>query len=309
MSYWFMKMKQGTRGEDFAKELWQRGLVGVLFGTWRINDVLDEEGKPDPNKLTAESIENRSPQPVGITFNDKFLWAPRVFLLNVSVNDRVVVVFDEAIHIGTVGEGFRDDPNGPRGPYKEYFKCRPLQDRKEPFYLADLPASYRLVSSMGRRAIQGIHAYKGLIRLIDEYSNAQEVREALVGMSTSDWLDALSDKQWEVLCDQYLRDTVGLHSLVLAVGGTLKAVDIYGVDQDGKRVLAQCKNDSEAWKRDRLMNLVAGIPRSPEDHVYCFLRGGVEGGSDGLDCQVVDGKIISAWLDDHPDYLQHLKTL
>jgi hypothetical protein len=28
-----MKMKQGTEGEDFAKELWQQGLVGVLFGT------------------------------------------------------------------------------------------------------------------------------------------------------------------------------------------------------------------------------------------------------------------------------------
>jgi hypothetical protein len=42
------------------------------------------------------------------------------------------------------------------------------------------------------------------------------------------------------------------------------------------------------------MKLVAGITRSPEDYLYCFLRGGVEGGSDGFDCQAVDGKVISA---------------
>jgi len=57
------------------------------------------------------------------------------------------------------------------------------------------------------------------------------------------------------------------------------------------------------------MKLVAGIPRSPKDHLYCFLRGGAEGGSDGLGCQVVDGKVIAAWLDDNPDYLRRLKTL
>jgi hypothetical protein len=33
MCCWFMKMKQGTEGEDFAKEPWQQGLVGVLFGS------------------------------------------------------------------------------------------------------------------------------------------------------------------------------------------------------------------------------------------------------------------------------------
>ncbi len=57
------------------------------------------------------------------------------------------------------------------------------------------------------------------------------------------------------------------------------------------------------------MKFVAGIPRSPEDYLYCFLGSGVEGESDGLDCQAADGKVISAWLDDNQDYLQHVKTL
>jgi hypothetical protein len=307
MTYWYMKMKQGSRGEDFAKELWQQGFVGVLFGTWRIDDVLDEQGKPDPNKLKAEAIEKRRPQPQGIPFDDAFLWAPRVFLLKVSVGDRVVVVFDDAIHIGTIGKEFLDDPNGPRGPYKEYFKCRTLQDKKEPFHLWELPASYRLVG--GRRAIQRIHAFKELIRLLDDHHDAQGVREALLSMPTPEWLGTRSDKQWEVLCDRYLRDKVGLRSLLLAVGGTLKDLDIYGVSQEGKRVLAQCKNHSEPWKRERLMNLVARIPRSHEDHLYCFLRGGVEDGREGLGCRVVDGETISAWLDRNPEYLQQLKTM
>ena len=48
---------------------------------------------------------------------------------------------------------------------------------------------------------------------------------------------------------------------------------------------------------------------APEDRLYCFLRGGVEGGSEGLHCQVVNGKTICAWLDDDPEYLLRLKTL
>lgn len=108
------------------------------------------------------------------------------------------------------------------------------------------------------------------IRLLDKYSTAQEVREALLDMATPDWLDSLSDKQWEVLCDQYLRDTVGLRSLVLAVGRTLKDVDIYGVGQGGKRILAQCKHNSETWKKERLIKLVAGVPRNPKTTSTAF---------------------------------------
>jgi hypothetical protein len=309
MAYWFMKMKQGRKGEDFAKELWHdHHLVGVMFGTWRIHDVLGEDGRPDPQELTAEAIQRKQPQPEGITFDDKFLWAPKVFLLKVSVGDRVVAVFDETIHIGTVDEKFYDDPNGPRGPYKEYFKCRPVKDRKS-FPLAELPASYRLVGSMGRRAIQGVHAYKKLVRLLDEHGDPREVREALVRMPKGDFLDMLSDKQWEVLCDQYLRDKVGLRSLVLGVGGTLKDVDIYGVDGEGQRVLAQCKNDSNPWSTRRVKNLIAGILRNPDDHLYFCCRGGVEDDGEGLDCRVIDGGDILGWLDEDPDYFRRLKTM
>ena len=308
-SYWFMKMRQGKGGEDFARELWQEHhLVGVMFGTWRIEDVLDERGDPDSEKLTADAIESVCPQPNGIPFDDKFLWAPKAFLLKMAVDDRVVVVFDEAVHIGTVDEGFQDDPNGPRRPYGEYFKCRPVKDQKS-FPLAELPASYRLVGSMGRRAIQGITAYEKLVRLLDEHDDTEGVREALVRMPKREFLDMLSDKQWEVICDQYLRDKIGLRSLVLGVGGTLKDVDIYGLAGDGKRLLAQCKNDSKRWRTRRAKNLIAGIPRNPDDHLYFCCRGGVEDDGEGLDCRVVDGKAIEKWLDEDPVYFRRLKTM
>ena len=309
MAYWFMKMRQGKGGEDFARELWQEHhLVGVMFGTWRIEDVLDEHGEPDPKKLTADAIESVCPQPEEIPFDDIFLWAPRTFLLKMAVGDRVVVVIDDAIRIGTVEEGFRDDPNGPRRPYGEYFKCRPVKDQKS-FPLSELPASYRLVSGMGRRAIQGITAYEKLVRLLDEHDDAKGVRETLVGMSKREFLDMLSDKQWEVLCDEYLRDKVGLRSLVLGVGGTLKDIDIYGVDSEGQRVLAQCKNDSKPWSTRRVENLIAGIPRNPDDHLYFCCRGGVEDDGEGLDCRVIDGGDIQEWLDEDPDYFRRLKTM
>lgn len=256
-TYWFMRMKQGAKGRDFAKELWQtHKLVGVMFGTWTIDHVLNDEDEPDPEKLTAEAIEKQCPQPEGIDngrdFNDEFLRAPRTFLLDVSENDQVVVVFDEAIHIGTIGKGYKPDLNPPRGDYEEHFKCRPVRDTKS-FPLADLPASYRLIVGTGRSAIQRINRYENLIRLLDDNDSAEGVKRALGDTTTQEFLGLLSAEQWEVLCCEYLRDKVGLRLLLLAVGGTLKDVDIYGVDQDNLRVLAQCKNDPEPWKRERLV--------------------------------------------------------
>ena len=310
-TYWFMQMRQGEGGEDHAPELWGEGLVGVMFGTWRIGHVLSD-GTPDTDKLTAQAIESQVPQPSGLDkgkgMNDRFLRAPRTLLLKMSVGHRVVVLFDKAIHIGTVGDGYLDDPGGPRGPYDEYYKCRPVDDQKS-FRLADLPASCRLLGGMGRSTIQGIHAYEGLVRLLDEHCNADEIKVAILDMPTLSFLGTLSYKQWEVLCDQYLRDEVGLRSLVLKIGGTLQGVDIYGVAGDGKRLLAQCKNDSDPWSRKRLVKLISGIPRRPEDHLYFCCRGGVKGGRDGLDCRVVDGNDISQWLDEDPDYLKRLKTM
>lgn len=308
MAYWIMKMTMGSGGKDYAKELWSQNLIGLLFGTWPISHVLDDMGIPDSSKLTASAIEEQYPQPAELGFDDKFLRGPRRFLLQVAVDERVVVIFDDAIHIGTVGEGFLEDPEGPRGQYGEVFKCRPVYDKKC-FPLADLPSSYRLLSSAARSTIQRIASYRDLVKLLDISRDAEEVRNALVGMSTKDFLDTLSDKQWEVLSEQYLRDVIGLRSLLLGVGGTLKSIDIYGVDNRGNRVLAQCKNDSKAWSVSDLEKLMNTIPSKPEDHLYFFCRGGVEDKDTVVGCTVISSQEVAGWLESNDTYAKQLKTL
>lgn len=32
MKYWFMRMKQGSKGKDFTKEMWRRRRAGILRG-------------------------------------------------------------------------------------------------------------------------------------------------------------------------------------------------------------------------------------------------------------------------------------
>ncbi len=58
MEYWFLRMRQGSKGPDFTKELWQRGLVGILWGAWTINDVLSDiyPTRLDERKLTPQRL-------------------------------------------------------------------------------------------------------------------------------------------------------------------------------------------------------------------------------------------------------------
>src|SRR5687768_619515 len=107
MRYWFMRMKQGESGQDYTKELWTGGRVGVFFGTWQMKHVLRPDGSVDPDKLRADVIEQQCPQPQDrYVFSNKWLAPVRTFLLDMKVGERVAVVYDEQIHIGTVGAGF-----------------------------------------------------------------------------------------------------------------------------------------------------------------------------------------------------------
>ena len=54
--YWFMRMKQGTHGNNFTLELWGKGGVGVMFGTWIIEDVQDGTGGIDESKISQETL-------------------------------------------------------------------------------------------------------------------------------------------------------------------------------------------------------------------------------------------------------------
>lgn len=308
-NYWFMRMKQGSKGENSAKELWSQRLVGVLFGTWTTEDVLGDDSKPERAKFNVEAIEARTPQPPGLHsgrgFSKKFLNGAKSFLFDMAEGDRVVVVYDQAIHIGTLTDEFKDDLV-PRGEFKETYKCRVVKDIKPPFFLSDLPTSYRLISSTGRRTVQKFNKNRELIRLLDESDSAEEVKTRRSSMNTTDFLATLSADQWEVVCNEYLRATVGLRSVLLDIGRTLPMLDIIGVDRDGRRVIAQCKNDPEPWTGSRIDNWVEELRPNSEEVVYFFNRGGVE---DIAKCHTVDGQRIAEWLEEDPDYLRSLKVM
>ncbi len=306
MAYWFMRMKQGSKGRNLAPELWNEGLVGVLFGTWTLDEVLTD-GTLDKAKVTFERLKEYPPQGEPV-FKKEWLDSSRRFLIEMSDGDRVVVEFDGSLHLATVTDHFERDPDPSTRNYGEQFKCRRIRDPRPPFPLENLPSSYRLISGIGRGTVQRVKAYKPHVELLDRCGSSQEVTEAFSKMSTGELLEMLSPEQWEVLCSEYLRSTKGVRPLLLAVGSTLKDIDIYGATRDGVRVLAQCKNDATPRRAQTVDEWEYGLVESSEDILYFFARGGVKGHKEGR-CTVVDGEEILRWLESQEDYERHLKTL
>lgn len=301
-------MKQGSEGEEnFAPKLWKRNLIGVMFGTWTIEDVRDNDGGIDESKLTpgwlsAYLTEN---QP---TYKKSWSDSSRRFLIEMAAGDKVVVEFGKALHIATVTDEFKGNPDPLRPKYGENFKCRRVRDPKS-FPLSELPSGYRLISTTGRGAVQRISAYEPLVELLDSFSSSEEVTKAMCEMPTEKLLEVLSPKQWEAICAEYLRDIEGARTLLLAIGSTLKDIDIYGVTRDSKRVLAQCKNDSKPRDARTIIEWLDGLAARPEDRLYFFARRGVKGQFDDGRCTVVDDEDILAWLRSQKEYERHLKCL
>ena len=308
MTHWFMRMKQGSGGEDFAPKLWNRSLIGVMFGTWTIEHVRDDGDGIEESKITHEWLSQYKTKNEP-TYKKSWSDSARRFLLEMSEADKVVVEFEGALHIATVTDEFKGNPDSVRPEHEEHFKCRRISKKKDPFPLEELPSSYRLISTTGRGAVQRIKAFEPLVEMLDQWDRPEEVTEACRDMSTEKLLEVLAPKQWEAICAEYLRDTEEVRPLLLAVGSTLKDVDIYGVNSKGKRVLAQCKNDAKARDARSINEWLDNMVAKLEDELYFFARGGVKGDIDANRCTVVDGTRILAWLRSRSDYEEHLKTL
>lgn len=306
MTYWFLRMKEGKDGEDFTGRMWQQNLIGILWGTWELKHILSN-GEIDETKLSVEEIERQRPQPKELEFDERWLQAPRTFLLKMKPGDRVVVHFDNSLHIGAVGEIYEPGTDLEGSKFGERFKCRSVYLKKS-FALSELPSIYRLVSGTGQGTIQRINAYERQVGLLDRYENPKEVREALLGMPLEEFLQMLSDKQWEVLCAEYLRKYEDFRPLLLSIGGSLKDIDIYGVGNNNKRILAQCKNTSKPWKAKDVAKWANAIGSEPGDVLFFFCRGGFKGEPKDSRCQMRSGEDILEWLNQDTDYQQHLRT-
>ncbi len=120
VAYWFMRMKQGSEGEEnFAPKLWNRNLIGVMFGTWTIDDVLTN-GAIDEGKVTYEHLSKyrTKNEPV---FKKSWFDSSRRFLIEMASDDKVVVEFGGALHIATVTDTFGGNPSQLRPKYGEHF--------------------------------------------------------------------------------------------------------------------------------------------------------------------------------------------
>jgi len=315
MDYWFVRMRQGSDGPDYARELWQSGRIGILFGHWTMDEVLDGSGLAvNRAHLHSAAVQSRFPEEAVRRKDVEKLrrWTneAETFLLELQPDDRVLVAFDQHIHVGTVGQRYLADPiprehNG----YIEFFKCRDVQNRKS-FLVADLPSVFRLVPHTGRQTIQRMSAYRHLAEILDQAATTEQVRTLMRQMPDAQFLDLLSDKGWEALCTEYLRVTIGFRPLLLVSGSTLRAVDIVGVDQAGRRVVGQCKNSGSGRATQEVRGWMEDCASSREDvSYYYFARGGIRGAWDGNGCVVVDGEEILRWLQTEPDYFRALKEL
>lgn len=302
--YWFVRMRQGTGGADFAPELWSRGLVGVLYGTWRVEHVLGDDGRPDPGKVNTAHIQRVCPQPP--FFQTGWTKEFRPFFLDLQVGDRVVISFDDCLHLGTIADGFLDDET-PRGETQEYFKCRPVSDRKR-FVLNLLPSVFRLIPTM-RGTISRLSAFRPQAQLLDACADEAAVAGSWEHMGVQTFLRMLAPYQWELLCAEYLRDVEGIRPLLLKPGGCLPTVDLFGVDPKGARVVAQCKNDSTPWKASAVQKWLQDAALAPTDRVFFCCRGGVVGDLGDSRVAVLDGEAVGRWLERSPGYFGAIKRL
>lgn len=301
--YWYIRMRQGSSGQDYAEELWDNDSVGILFGSWTMEDLPDSE---DSAKVVLDSDEFEEKLPPSPSKWDSWKNQIRSFLYDLSPGDRVVTVFGNTVHLATVGtEVFTNPEERPKG---EFFKCRAIKDKKS-FPLPELPAVYRLVQNTGQRTIQRIRKFDHLIEHLDSVSSGDtsSVRKRFRDASTEEFLSYLSAKGWEVVCGEYLRNQIGYKPSVLLPGGTVASIDHAGVDGKGIPVLAQCKNDDRPRSRQEVVRWV-NRENTDRNRLFYFARSGIEPDKPVPDCEIVGEEEISKWLDANPEYLKSLQS-
>jgi hypothetical protein len=295
-------MRQGRGGWDFTQEVWETGAVGIMFGGWAAEDVMGPDGNLDQTRLSLEWLREGCAHPT-LWLEPRGFGQIRAFLVDIPVGGTVIVSYGDALHVGIVQAGLYTFP----GLYdEERIKCRPVENARR-FPLAELPSAFRLLLLTGQQTIQRIGACAPYAALLANHQNAAGVRHQLTHVTTETLLEMLTPEQWEVLCEEYLRDLLGYRSLLVARGRTLPGVDLVGVDQHGHRILAQCKNHPDQWDASAVTRWAETIG-APDDRRFFFNRGGFKGTArPGI--ELVDGAAVMAWLEAHPDYSQRLRVL
>lgn len=335
-SIWYIRMKQGTGGVDYTADLWRKGLVGVLFGGWRLADILPDHTDPtapvrmiDPVKLTPLHLEARwranqstTTSPGETVLSKADVKAARKFLAgdagDVQPGDRVICSYSEEgsvwLACGTLTDQFHDHPvDIGRCLHKkwgeEFFKCRGVTNQRG-FALSNLPSAYRLLRGTGQGTLQKMQAYYHLASLLFECSDEESVRAHLATRDAEELLGYLSDKHWEVICAEWMREErhTGM-KLLLGVGGTLESLDIVAVSDKGALLVGQCKN-SHGMGQGEIDSLAEDLSPSKVGEAvrYLFIRGVTGDVKPPAGIELVTAETIVPWLRKDRSYVHALAT-
>jgi hypothetical protein len=246
MACYRIRMKFGTDGQDFAKSVWEAGLIGIWFGSWDIYDLYAAYAGYRPKKnheVTNAEIEtyiNALLRDRGLPQNMVAASVPTIKTFDeLEENTWVFTYFDGRLHFGQIADVSPE--NEPRFDWRqEHFKAKPIKNCKS-FLVSKLPDAFRLIASAGQQTLHKLKSHKKLVSILISARNEDDVLAQIRDLTLPEWIDALGDKGWESVCTAYLILEHGFLPTGLLIGGTLADFDIVGHDLHGTPLYAQCK--------------------------------------------------------------------
>ena len=286
--------------DNHSQKAWEMGQVGIWYGAW-LPEQLDEA----INKYERDGIDaalkyvNSTTEQKGFSwkYEKSYIYTCKRFRDIEEKKDWVVVYFDQTLHIGQLKGGIKTDKQHELNKDGELFHYRSVINPKS-FPLAELPDVARLIPQTGRSNVHeyNVPTYSKLLEILVEYPDPKQVTEYFKGMDTDDWLDFLSDAEWESLCLGYLIIEYNYVPTGLLPGRTLMNYDLVGKTIRGIRILAQCKKSHDPYAvSDEFRD--ACDKRKNKEETLCFWcsYGGWDESSES-DIKLVDKECIKNWL-------------
>jgi len=270
-------MRYGTGGDDFTERVWEKGLIGIWFGSWDIEDLYSayEAYRPKKNhevtNLEVEQHINDLLKGRGLPQNMNAAFVPTIKKFDqLTENTWVFTYFEGRLHFGQVAGV--DPKNEPQFDCnQEHFKAKPIKNRKS-FVVAKLPDAFRLLASAGQQTLHRLgESYEKLASILIEAKDADDVLSAIRGLSLPEWMDALGPKGWESICTAYLILEYGFLPTGLLIGGTLADFDIVGHDLNGTAIYGQCKKRPTPYPfSENDEQSFAGLPKDAKKFFFPY---------------------------------------
>jgi hypothetical protein len=294
--------------DDLTEKAWkEHDQVGIWYGGWSPKDlkhaleVFGESEISDALKALDKSPGQKAVREIGdwkLTDHPSYFHTAKRFN-SINETDWVVVVFDNAIHMGHLSGPIKTTKSHPlnQSRYEELFHYRNVEGKRK-FLLAELPGVYRLLAAAGRSNVHEHNSnYTDLLKILAKNTSAKQACDSIRNLCLSDKLELIGPFAWEALSLGYLILEEKYVPDGFMPGRTLATFDIIGRNEKGP-ILAQCKKDRQEIDRayiDECKEYRKKAKRIGKT-AKCFWFG--YGGIEGEECdwiKVVDKKRIIDW--------------